>query len=392
MTVGLITFLLILYFWILNSKSRNPEKKFIVIATVVMILISGLRHEGVGNDTLATMLKFEETVNASWSDVFSNFWERYKNPDKYIGKDPGEMIFYKTLSLFTSDSRVFLFVVATIVLVSFGYFVYRSTQSLRTVLFSYIFYITITYGYIPNSSFRQTIALAILMPTFVILNKKKYISYVLLLLLASVFHKSVLISLIVLPLMFVRNSKQLYWFSLIPFLFVFFNYRLVGSLLSGFSDIYEGYLAINYYSQHNQPIMVILMVLGLYLYIGVLPKSKEVVERDKLFLYGACLTLILVPLIRLDPSALRLISYFGVLMGIQVGNSCIKTNQMRTLFGVIVFIFWAKAALNPDDGYRFMWQEKKLHERYGMLYTPVIDTHEGKTYTIDLYFEQTNIA
>ncbi len=392
MTLGLITFLLILYFWIINSKPQKPEKLFIVIATIVMILLSGLRHEGVGNDTLATMLKFEETINASWNEVFSNFWERYRNPDVYIGKDPGEMIFYKTLSLFTGDSRVFLFVVATIVLVSFGYFVYRSTHSIRTILFSYIFYISITYGYIPNSSFRQSIAMAILMPAFVILNKKKYIIFVLLLLLASVFHKSVLTSIIVLPLMFVKNSKQLYWFSLLPFLFVFFNYQIVGYLLGGFSDIYEGYLGINYYARHNLPIMVILMVLGLYLYIGVSLRSKEIIERDKLYLYGSCLTLILVPLIRLDPSALRLISYFGVLMGIQVGNSCIKTEQMRTLYWVIVFIFWTKSALLPDDGYRFMWQEKKLHERYGMLNAPNKCNDKERTYTINMYLEQTNKA
>lgn len=392
MTLGLILFLLVLYFFIIHSKVQNPSKLFIIVTTVVMIIISGLRHEGVGNDTLATMLKFEETINASWNDVFSNFWERYKDPDKSFGKDPGEMVFYKILSLFTEDARVFLFVVATIVLSSFGFFVYHSTHSLRTILFSYIFFITISYGYIPNSSFRQSIALAILMPAFIRLSHKKYVSFILLLLLASVFHKSVLSALVVLPLMLVKKPQVLYWLSLLPFVFVFFNYHIVGLLLGGFSDIYEGYLSLNYYSSHNQPIMVILMVLGLYLFIGMALSYNDNVASQRLYIYGSALTLILVPLVRLDPSALRLISYFAVLMGIQVGNSYGKKNILRFLFWGIVCIFLVKAALSPDDGYRFMWQHKELHERYGQLKKPSDKDYFEEKGVFVLISKKSNIA
>lgn len=371
MTLLLILFLIVLYFSLSTSKKGNPRKKFIIIASFVMILLSGLRHEGVGNDTLATMLKFEETASISWQEVLSDFWLKYTNPDKNIGKDPGESVFYKVLSLFTSDSRVFLFVVAVIVLSSFGLFVYRNTNSLRTILFSYIYYITLTYNYIPNSSFRQSIAFAILALAYIMLKDKKFIKYIIILLLASFFHKSVLIAFVMLPLMFVKRANFVFWISLVPFFIVFFFYQPIGVLLGSFSDIYDAYTSINYYSQHSQPIMVILMVLGLYLYVGF-SYTKDIKEKkNRLYIYGTALTLILVPLVRFDPSALRLISYFAVLMGIQVGNTSSNSESLRTLYWIIIAIFVGKAALTPDDGYRFMWQQKKLHERYGMLHTPL---------------------
>lgn len=371
MTLLLILFLIVLYFSLSASKKGNPRKKFIIIASFVMILLSGLRHEGVGNDTLATMFKFEETASFSWQEVLSDFWLKYTSPDKYIGKDPGESIFYKVLSLFTSDSRVFLFVVAIIVLTSFGFFVYRNTKSLRTILFSYIYYITLSYGYIPNSAFRQSMAFAILLPALMMLNNKKYVYFLLLLVIASIFHKSVLIAFVLLPLMFIRSVKEIYWLCLLPFLVFFFYYQPVGIFLAGFSDIYEGYSSANYYLNRSLPIMVILMVLGLYLYVGFSFKKEAIEEKNRLYIYGTALTLIFVPLIRLDPSALRLISYFAVLMGIQVGNTSSNSESLRTLYWIIIAIFVGKAALTPDDGYRFMWQQKKLHERYGKLQMPL---------------------
>ena len=301
--------------------------------------------------------------------MLSDFWLKYTSPDEYIGKDPGESIFYKVLSLFTSDSRVFLFVVAIIVLTSFGFFVYCNTKSLRTILFSYIYYITLSYGYIPNSAFRQSMAFAILLPALIMLNNEKYAKFLLLLAIASIFHKSVLIAFVLLPLMFVKKVKEIYWLCLLPFLIFFFYYQPVGIFLAGFSDIYEGYTSANYYLNRSLPIMVILMVLGLYLYVGLFFK-KEAIGKNILYIYGTALTLIFVPLIRIDPSALRLISYFAVLMGIQVGNTSHNSKSMRTLYWIIIAIFVGKAALTPDDGYRFMWQQKKLHERYSILQTP----------------------
>lgn len=386
MTLSLIIFILILYFLLVNSKVKNPRKKFIVITTFVMILISGLRHEGVGNDTYATMLKFEEAATTNWKDVLSDFWVRYFNPNISIGKDPAEMLFYKLLSYITSDSRVFLFVVATIILVSLGYYTYKCTQSLRSTLFSYILFISISYGYMPNSSFRQSIAFAILLPAYLYLKDKKYLLFILLLLLASFFHKSVFITSIILPFMFVKQKdvKMIYWLFLIPFVFVFFNYRYVGFLLGDFNDVYGSYLGLNYYNYHSQPFMVILMILGLYLYNGVGLKKDADSEKNVIYILGGAQTLVFVSMIRLDPSALRLISYFAVLMAIQVGNSSGGSVFMRNVFSVIISIFLIKAALNPDDGYRFMWQEKKLHDRYGMIDKPlqISPNNEQKTFII----------
>ncbi len=380
MTLALLLFLVILYLSLNTSKKGNTRKTFVCIATFLMILISGLRHEAVGNDTYATMTEFEHTFYLSWNDVLSNFWLRFVSPDTTIGKDPGELIFYKTLSIFTKDTRVFLFVVAIITLISFGYFVYNNTDSLRAILFSYIYFVTLTYGFIPNSSFRQSIAFAVLLVAYMELKDKKIFKFLLLLLISSFFHKSALIAIVMLPMMFVKRCKIVYWLSLIPFIIFFFYYEPIGAFLGGFSDIYSAYATNQYYTQHSLPIMVILLVLGLYLYVGFSLRNDSLEENFRLYIYGTALTLVLVPLVRFDPSSLRLISYFAMLMGIQVGVSSERAKNNQVMFWIIIVVFLGKAALTYDDGYRFMWQQKRLHERYGMLQDPQTKTSKGDVY------------
>ena len=380
MTLLLLLFIFFLYYYLCRYGKNNSRSVFIIIMTLVLILISGLRHEAVGNDTFGTMLKYERIVDTSWDEVLANFWERYFNPSYNFIKDPGEDIFYKLLSYITKDPRIFLIITGIIVLCSLGSFIYNSAKTFRGVLFSYVIFVSLFYAYIPNSSFRQAMAFAILLQGYQALNKKKYLLFLGLLVFASFFHKSILISIILLPLLFLKETKLVYWGSFFLFVYVFFNYRNVGALLSETSDIYEYYLYIDFYKYNNQPFMVIIMALGLYIYNGIGLYTNKRCSNNRLYIYGSALTLVFTPLIRLDPSALRLISYFGILLAIQVANSSYGSAFMRHLFWVIVFIFFFKASLNPDDGYRFMWQEKQLHYRYGMIQGPLNENHEKETF------------
>ena len=179
--------------------------------------------------------------------------------------------------------------------------------------------------------------------------------------------------------MFIRKVKVIlvvYWLFLIPFIYMLIRYQFAALLLSSISEIYEGYLMSDYYAHHNQPFLVILLILGLYIYIGIGLRREDEVEKNRLFLYGSAMSLVLVPLVRFDPSALRLISYFSVLLAIGVGNTSYSSNLMHKLFWVIVLIILLKAAISFDDGYRFMWQNKQLHERYGIMHSPL----EGSQY------------
>ena len=356
MTFSLILFFIFLYTNLTRRKTINSRKTFVIVATVILILLSGLRHTTVGSDTEGTMARFEKVVNTSWSEVMGGFIENYINPIASEGKDPAEDVFYKLISIVSDDSRVMLFIVAFIVLSSIGLFVYRNTKTLQAVLFSYVFFVSMFYQYIPNSAVRQPLAVAILMFAYSYLKDNKYLGFLILLFTASLFHKSTLIAGLMLPLSMLKNVRINYFLFIPFFLIVLLYYQFVGTLLMGFSEVYDAYLSGGFYAHRSRPFIVIILIAGLYLYcayFGIPQKSNVINER--IVYYGTGMTFVLVPLIWLDPSMIRLISYFGLYMAIAVGESAEKNKEANLIMRIIYTIFLIKTLIT-DDGYHFMWQ------------------------------------
>ena len=353
MTIALLLLLLFLFF---TLRGQNAKKTFIVISSVAMVLVSGLRHPSVGNDTEGTMNKFQKISHSTWSEVLISFWDKYLNPSPTGGKDPAEDIFFKVLSIFTDNSQIMLFVVAIIALTSIGIFIYKHTTSLQEVLFSYIFFITLFYQYVPNSSVRQPIALAFLLFAFSALENKKFAIFIILLFFASLFHKSALIAGLLVPLSLIKNTRSIYYMFVPVFVFVLLYYKYVGTFLMGVNEVYEGYLQSSFYISNSKPFLVIVLMVGLYIYIaycGVPQKVNGI--HDRLMYYGTGMTTALVPLIWLDPSMLRLICYFGLYMALAVGKSAENSKSSKQIMILIYLLFIVKI-LTSRDNYHFMWE------------------------------------
>ena len=58
MTTILILFAIVLYLIFKNQDFATGNKKYIIWMTIALTLVSGLRHEGVGNDTYAYMMMY----------------------------------------------------------------------------------------------------------------------------------------------------------------------------------------------------------------------------------------------------------------------------------------------------------------------------------------------
>ena len=174
MYLSLIVLCVILYCVFPNKTNKYAIKQYIYIVTCLLIVVSGLRHEAVGNDTYAYMQSFDKMYMLSWDDILGNFWQSYLYPGiDGNGKDPGQLVVMKALSLVLPDSRFFFFLLAIVLLVPLGIFIYRNSESLETSCFSYVFYITMFYPYLPNSAVRQSFALSVLLIGYLYLQKGK---------------------------------------------------------------------------------------------------------------------------------------------------------------------------------------------------------------------------
>ena len=365
MYLALILFCILFYLLCKNKANKSTIKHYIITITVLLIAVSGLRHEAVGNDTFSYIRLFDKICIEEWGQIVDGFWEAYINPSS-DAKDPGQFIIIKALSYISSDSRMFLFIVAAILLIPLGIFVYRNSESLETPCFFYVFYITMFYPYLPNSAVRQSLALAMLIIGFLALQKRKVLSFLLVLFMATFVHKSVIIAALIIPFYYIKNTRLCYKLCLLLFVFMLFYYQYVGVFLSMQSDIYEMYGTGEYYSyNHSVPYMVILMILGLY-FLGWTGINKDIAITNKRLVYGgAAMTLVWVVMVRLDPSVIRLTAYFGPWMGLMVPDSLklISKRNFKVVFMILLLVFVVRACITPDN-YHFLWQDMELHDRY----------------------------
>lgn len=378
MTTLLLLFLFLLYYLCKHTDESIAKKRFIYGASVALILISGLRNEAVGNDTFAYMLHFEDTLDVSWSEIFRNFGETYLNPLNNEGKDPGYRIFEKLIGCVIPNSRLYLFVVAAILISSIGYFINKFSVDLRSTLFCYVFYISLFYGYLPNSAIRQSLALAIVLFAYCLALRKKLLWGVVLVVLASTFHKSALLAFLFFLSIRIKNVKVVYTGALLLFLFMLvFSNSIAIFFADSANEIYAGYLTGSHYRGASKPFMVILLFFALFLVsmYGLLLDKDFIKHRA--YYYGTALTLVFVPLVWTDPTLLRILSYFSLWMGLIVQLLLRKAYYGKViLFGIIlVFLVYSFKFINS---YRFMWQYMKLHERYG-LYMPPQNHHDPQT-------------
>lgn len=353
--IFLALFVILLYF--LCKGGNKDIKGFVIVTTVIMAVMAGLRHEGVGSDTYGTMMSYERFAGTSWSEVFQRVVLMYLHPDSEVGKDPGEIIFFKLLSYINTSGRFMIMVVACITMLFVGNFFYKNSRTMEEALFGFLFYITMFYQYLPNSSVRQSLSVAIVLFAYRYLEKKKVFKYIVIVLLASLFHKSAILALSFCPIYYFSNVKLIYKLSFPVFVLALVFYREIALFLSFGSDIYSAYGQSQFYSGNAKPFMVIIMI-GIMHFIGIIGLSRDTnVENNRLMYICSIMTFVLVPMIWADPSLLRIIAYSGPWMGIMVSR-CLKlqfTNNANVILALIILVFLYRLAVTTDQ-FAFMWQ------------------------------------
>lgn len=376
MVFFLLIFSVFLYYSLHKYSYEYSAKRFIVFISIILIALSGLRHEGVGNDTYAYMIIYDNSGNVTWNYVFEDFIKRFISPTGNDDKDPGMLCFMKILHTLNLNSRFFLFIVSSMLIIPLGIFIYKNSDNFKSVLFSYFFYISLFYGYLPNSAIRQTIALSfVLWAYLLILNKKR--KGIFFIIIGALFHKSALVSLILMPLLYLKNIKLWYKVSFIPFLIILIFQEQVAYFLVDGNEVYSGYGTGLYYSDNNQskPFFVIVLMSLLYFFVWIYLmeiKGDFIDKKLQLMVYGCALTFVLTPLVLVNPTALRIISYFAPCMAIIVGYAFQKIRWGKIYFTLLLLAFMYKSFSNIN-AYRFMWQKMELHERYSDLNLKEID-------------------
>ena len=366
----IIAYILILGF-IYNYKYGKKcddypvKKKFIRIISIVLILQSGLRNVAVGSDTYQYFLIFEEAKRTSWKDTFDVVKNYYQLG---FGKDPGYLVFQKMIQVVTDEFQVFLLIVAVLFFVALGNFIYKNTSRLNDAIVAFVIYIVLFYSFFSITGIRQTIATAASLYAYELVKRKKSLQFLLLILLASTIHKSVLIFLPFYFIAHIKSSKYLYRIILLLFpLFMIFRNSMVDYLrVVGGYEQYDEFEGAGTYT---------FTAMFLLISIVALIRSKTIIEnnRNSQHFYNAfAIALLFIPLTWVNPNAMRIVQYFSFFMllfipeiiySFDVASKKLRLTMTRFTIIILVILF-LKSNWNNPIPYGFFWEEMALGENY----------------------------
>lgn len=195
MYIYIIILLIILLNGIVNGKKRLC---FLLSSFALIILVASLRKYTVGID-LAEHYANRYTViaNLGWNQL----------PNYYIAHtyDLGFLVFDKLLGYISDNPQIFIMVTSIIIFGSTVRYIYRHSDNvvMETFLlitsFTMMMYLNII---------AQALAIAILLFALDYLLEKKYIKYIIAVLIAASIHSSAIICLGFIPLTFLPNKRK----------------------------------------------------------------------------------------------------------------------------------------------------------------------------------------
>lgn len=271
-----------------RANSSNRRRKIYLIVTFgVLILVASLRDPSVGTDLAGHYAKrFNMIGDYSWSQIptFSTT----------IGYEIGYCYFTRFLHLFSNDVQFFIFVTSFLMCAAFGYFIYKESTdvilSTELMLFSCFYYRFMT-------MMRQGLAISIILVAYTLLNNserriKDYIKFALLILLASTFHSSAILCILMILFDRLRFTKKQIIIGvgvMVVFYLFYMNFYTAALNFFGTGNNYERYLTstsegvghINLQTIYNFILAFVPFLLGYYVLVWEKKTEKHLFKGDE---------------------------------------------------------------------------------------------------------------
>lgn len=167
------------------KKCRRNDLLFLVTVSVALIVISSLRAQTVGIDYGMYAGYYKLVHDGGLAYLFGG--------NNTYRAEPGFSLLNYIISRFTPDVRVFMAVVSVLITTLTAVLAYKYSPIPWMTMYIYA-----SFGFFENtlSFIRQSIAIAIFLFAVPYLMKRKFVSYLLIVILAALFHKSMLIMIV----------------------------------------------------------------------------------------------------------------------------------------------------------------------------------------------------
>ncbi|MEK0174679.1 EpsG family protein [Tetragenococcus halophilus] len=230
--IGIIVLFFLLGTFINDSKLKNGNKIYLFITFFVLYIMSAFRSINIGNDTRDYFLMYEnfgrtDNILSMPSDIEVG----YRVLNKFLySLNPSPVLLTSITSLF--------------VLGSIFFFIYKNSE---IPWLSVMLFINLRTFYFTLSGIRQSIALAIILISYKYLKQGNFWKFVSLVILASTFHTSSLLFLIIYPMSRMRVKQKIIALYFGVSVVFFFILERILPLILNFIPKYQSYLSSSYF-------------------------------------------------------------------------------------------------------------------------------------------------
>lgn len=189
-----------------SDAEKRQSAFFVAVASFFLILILGFRSEYNGLDlhnSLGTgYFYFYDIINKdSFLEILQNFGKK-----KYANFEIGFVLFCKFIGTLCSNHQIMLFASALVSVVPVGYYIYKNSKN---AWLSMMVYTALPFfGPAYFSAIRQGIAIGFVVYSYELIKRKKLIGFILVILLASTFHSSAIVTLVAYPMYHFRMDRE----------------------------------------------------------------------------------------------------------------------------------------------------------------------------------------
>ena len=187
--------LLVLRYSINRWGEKNLEKAdtaYLTVASIILALLTGLRGKYVGADTSGYIRNFHSMRRIPFFTAISEKTGRFEGGYKFLTRFVG---------IFTDNEVIFFCVCATIFAICLWIYINKNSKN---KFMSIMLYFTVQGFNFQLSGMRQALAMAILLISFEFIKQRKLLKFLIVVFIASLFHKS---ALAIIPMYFLAYLK-----------------------------------------------------------------------------------------------------------------------------------------------------------------------------------------
>lgn len=358
MTTYIVMYILFFMITFFAKKIKgNREKKRCVhvflIYGIITILFS-LRHPGMGVDLgyfrgYGYLSSFEKISDYSWLQIFSL--------EGFLNYEMGYVWFCKLLSYISSDPQMLLIGCAIVSIVPIAITIYEKSSD---VLFSTIIYMALPIFSLLFSGLRQGIAIAICFYSIRFIETREWKKFLLLIVIAMLFHTSAFLFLIAYPVYHLTLDKK--WrMASVPLIFVVYILRY--PLFSILSKL----LKENAVPDNNGAITLLIIFTFIYCFCIVFSKQDKQLNGYMNIFYIGCLCQCFGGVYN---TAIRIGYYFMGILCLLLPLTIKKINDYatHTIIKIVLYICFVvygitaitNNSLVETDQYYWFWQMPSL--------------------------------